>query len=58
VPLVLLAIASAALGGGSWIITLVTVLVPLAGLVPAGYLATLLRRQAADMAVHGSDEVG
>ena len=57
-PLLLLAVASAALGGGRWIVTLVTLLVPLAGLVPAGYLATLLRRQAADMAVHGSDEVG
>jgi hypothetical protein len=32
--------------------------VPLAGLVPAAYLATMLRRQAAAMAVHGSDEVG
>jgi hypothetical protein len=57
-PLLLLAVASAALGGGRWIVTLVTLLVPLAGLVPAGYLATLLRRQAAAMAVHGSDEVG
>jgi hypothetical protein len=57
-PLLLLAVTSAALGGGRWIVTLVTLLVPLAGLVPAGYLATLLRRQAADMAVHGSDEVG
>ena len=57
-PLVLLAVASAALGGGRWIITLVTLLVPLAGLVPAAYLATVLRRQAAAMAVHGSDEVG
>jgi hypothetical protein len=58
VPLVLLAVASAALGGGSWIITLVTVLVPLAGLVPAGYLAAVLRRQAAAMTVHGSDQAG
>ena len=58
VPLVLLAIASAALGGGRWIITLVTVLVPLAGLVPAGYLAAQLRRQAAAMTVHGSDQAG
>jgi hypothetical protein len=58
VPLVLLAVASAALGGGRWIVTLVTLLVPLAGLVPAAYLATMLRRQAAAMAVHGSDEVG
>ena len=57
-PLVLLAVASAVLGGGRWIITLVTLLVPLAGLVPAAYLAIVLRRQAADMAVHGSDEVG
>jgi hypothetical protein len=58
VPLVLLAVASAALGGGRWVITLVTLLVPLAGLVPAAYLAAVLRRQAAAMAVHGSDEVG
>ena len=58
VPLVLLAVASAALGGGRWIITLVTLLVPLAGLVPAAFLAAVLRRQAAAMAVHGSDEVG
>ena len=57
-PLLLLAVASAALGGGRWIVTLVTLLVPLAGLVPAAYLAAVLRRQAADMAVHGSDEVG
>ena len=58
VPLVLLAVASAVLGGGRWVITLVTLLVPLAGLVPAAYLAAVLRRQAAAMAVHGSDEVG
>jgi hypothetical protein len=58
VPLVLLAVASAVLGGGRWIVALVTLLVPLAGLVPAGYLAAVLRRQAAAMAVHGSDQVG
>ena len=39
VPLVLIAVASAALGGGPWIVSLVAILVPLAGLVPAGYLA-------------------
>jgi hypothetical protein len=58
VPLVLIAIASAALGGGRWIVSLVAILVPLAGLVPAGYLAVLLRRQAAALTVHGSDQVG
>ena len=58
VPLVLIAVASAALGGGRWIVSLVAILVPLAGLVPAGYLAVLLRRQAAALTVHGSDRVG
>ena len=58
VPLVLIAVASAALGGGRWIVSLVAILVPLAGLVPAGYLAVLLRRQAAALTVHGSDQVG
>ena len=58
VPLVLIAVASAALGGGRWIVSLVAILVPLAGLVPAGYLAVVLRRQAAAMTVHGSDQVG
>ena len=57
-PLVLIAVASAALGGGRWIVSLVAILVPLAGLVPAGYLAVLLRRQAAALTVHGSDRVG
>ena len=57
-PLVLLAIASAALGGGRLVVALVALLVPLAGLVPAGYLAAVLRRQAAAMTVHGSDGVG
>jgi hypothetical protein len=58
VPLVLIAVASAALGGGRWIVSLVAILVPMAGLVPAGYLAVLLRRQAAALTVHGSDQVG
>ena len=58
VPLVLIAVASTALGGGRWIVSLVAILVPLAGLVPAGYLAVLLRRQAATLTVHGSDQVG
>jgi hypothetical protein len=57
-PLVLLGVASAALGGGRWIVALVALLVPLAGLVPAAYLAAVLRRQAAAMAVHGSDQAG
>jgi len=58
VPLVLIAVASSALGGGRWIVSLVAILVPLAGLVPAGYLAVLLHRQAAALTVHGSDQVG
>ena len=58
VPLVLIAVASTALGGGRWIVSLVAILVPLAGLVPAGYLAVLLRRQAAALTAHGSDQVG
>ena len=58
VPLLLIAVASAALGGGRWIVSLVAILVPLAGLVPAAYLAVLLRRQGAAMTVHGSDQVG
>lgn len=57
-PLVLLAVVSAALGGGRWIVALVALLVPLAGLVPAAYLAAVLRRQAAALTVHGSDQVG
>lgn len=57
-PLLLLAVASAALGGGRWIVALVALLVPLAGLVPAAYLAAVLRRQAAALTVHGSDQVG
>jgi hypothetical protein len=57
-PLVLLAPASAVLGGGRAVVALVALLVPLAGLVPAGYLAAVLRRQAAAMTVHGSDPVG
>lgn len=57
-PLLLLAVVSAALGGGRWIVALVALLVPLAGLVPAAYLAAVLRRQAAALTVHGSDQVG
>ena len=57
-PLVLLALASAALGGGGGVVALVALLVPLAGLVPAGYLAAVLRRQATAITVHGSDQVG
>ena len=58
VPLVLLAVASQPWAEAAWSVSLVAILVPLAGLVPAGYLAVVLRRQAAARTVHGSDQAG
>jgi hypothetical protein len=57
-PLVLLAGASVALGGGRLVVALVALLVPLAGLVPAAYLAAVLRRQAVALTAHGSRPAG